>query len=257
MSGVCAGKVALVTGAASGIGRATAAALAREGAAVMIADLQREAGEAAAAAITTAGGSAEFVEGDVTRDAAAMVEATVERFGRLDILVNNAGVFYPADFLEAEFGQWMRAVEVMYHGAFHCSQAAARAMVRRGEGGRIVNISSVNAFLGAPQSSHYNSAKGAVDQLTRCLAIELAPHGILVNGVAPGFVETPMAVVDGVNEHETPEFQAFYVGRRRIPLARPAQPEEIAEAVVFLASARCTYITGHTIVVDGGLTATF
>jgi NAD(P)-dependent dehydrogenase (short-subunit alcohol dehydrogenase family) len=257
VSGICAGKVALVTGAASGIGRATAAALAREGAAVLIADLQREAGEAAAAAIRGGGGRAGFVQGDVTRDAAAMVAATLEAFGQIDILVNNAGVFYPADFLTAPFDQWMRAVEVMYHGAFHCSQAAAREMVRRGAGGRIVNISSVNAFLGAPQSSHYNSAKGAVDQLTRCLAVELAPHHILVNGVAPGFVETPMAIVDGVNEHETPDFQAFYVQRRRIPLARPAQPEEIAEAVVFLASERCTYITGHTLVVDGGLTVTF
>jgi NAD(P)-dependent dehydrogenase (short-subunit alcohol dehydrogenase family) len=257
VSGVCAGKVALVTGAASGIGRATAVALAREGAAVLIADVQREQGEAVAAAIRAGGGRAAFVLADVTRDAPAMVAAALEHFGRLDILVNNAGVFYPADFLSVPFGEWMRAVEVMYHGAFHCAQAAAREMVRRGAGGRIVNISSVNAFLGAPQSSHYNSAKGAVDQLTRCLAVELAPHGILVNGVAPGFVETPMAIVDGISEHETPEFQAFYVQRRRIPLARPAQPEEIAEAVVFLASARCTYITGHTIVVDGGLTVTF
>jgi len=257
VSEVCAGKVALVTGAASGIGRATAAALAREGAAVMIADLQREAGEAAAGAIRAEGGRAGFVAADVTRDAAEMVAATLAAFGRLDILVNNAGVFYPADFLTTPFNTWMRAVEVMYHGTFHCAQEAARAMARQGAGGRIVNISSVNGFLGAPQSSHYNSAKGAVDQLTRCLAVELAPHGILVNGVAPGFVETPMAIVDGESEHETPEFQAFYVGRRRIPLARPAQPEEIAEAVVFLASARCTYITGHTIVVDGGLTATF
>jgi NAD(P)-dependent dehydrogenase (short-subunit alcohol dehydrogenase family) len=257
VSGLCEGKVALVTGAASGIGRATAAALAREGAAVLIADLQREQGEAAAEAIRASGGRAASVQANVTSDAAAIVAAAVEHFGRLDILVNNAGVFYPADFLTTPFGEWMRAVEVMYHGAFHCSQAAAREMVRRGEGGRIVNISSINAFLGAPLSSHYNSAKGAVDQLTRCLAVELAPHGILVNGVAPGFVDTPMAIVDGVSEHETEEFKQFYVGRRRIPLARPAQPEEIAEGVVFLASKCCTYITGHTIVVDGGLTTTF
>lgn len=257
MSGQCAGSVALVTGAASGIGLATARALAREGAAVMIADVQRAAGEAAAAAIGAGGGRAAFVEADVARDAGPMVAAALERFGQLDILINNAGIFYPADLLETPFDEWMRAVEVIYHGTLRCSQAAAREMVRRGAGGRIVNISSVNAFLGAPQSSHYNSAKGAVDQLTRCLAVELAPHGILVNGVAPGFVETPMAVVDGVNEHETPEFQAFYVGRRRIPLARPAQPEEIAEAALFLASGRCSYLTGHTIVVDGGLTATF
>jgi NAD(P)-dependent dehydrogenase (short-subunit alcohol dehydrogenase family) len=248
---------ALVTGAASGIGRATARALAREGAAVMIADLQADAGEAVAAEIRAAGGRAAAVAGDVRRDAQPMVDATIAAFGQIDILVNNAGVFYPIDFLDAEFAEWMRAVEVMYHGAFHCSQAAARAMVARSAGGRIVNISSVNAFLGAVQSSHYNTAKGAIDQLTRCLAVELAPHGILVNGVAPGFVETPMAVVNGVNEHETQVFRQFYVGQRRIPLARPAEPEEIAEAVVFLASRRCTYVTGHTIVVDGGLTATF
>lgn len=257
MSGVCAGMVALVTGAASGIGRATAVALAREGAAVLIADLQREAGAAAAAAINAGGGRAAFVEADITRDAEAMVAAAVAQYGQLDILINNAGIFYEADFLATPFAQWRRAVDVIYFGTYHVARAAAQEMVRRGAGGRIVNISSVNAFLGAPRSSHYNSAKGAVDQLTRCLAVELAPHGILVNGVAPGFVDTPMAIIDGVSEHETPDFKAFYVERRRIPLARPAQPEEIAEAVVFLASSRCTYLTGHTIVVDGGLTATF
>ncbi|GAB4153874.1 MAG: SDR family oxidoreductase [Roseiflexaceae bacterium] len=257
MSGICAGKAALVTGAASGIGKATAQALVREGAAVMIADLQQAAGEEVAAALRAAGGQAQAIGGDIRHDAAAMVDATVAAFGQIDILVNNAGVFYPIDFLSADFGEWMRAVEVMFHGSFHCSQAAARVMVRQGHGGRIVSTSSINAFLGAPLSSHYNTAKGAIDQLTRCLAVELAPHGILVNGVAPGFVETPMAIVNGVSEHQTAEFKSFYVERRRIPLARPAEPEEIAEAIVFLASARCTYITGHTIVVDGGLTVTF
>ena len=131
------------------------------------------------------------------------------------------------------------------------------SMVDRSSGGRIVNVSSINAFLGLLQSSHYNTAKGAVDQLTRCLAVEWAPYGILVNGVAPGYVDTPMSIVDGVNELETEEFQEIYVRRRRIPLARAAQPQEIAEVVAFLASDRCTYMTGHTIVVDGGLTVTF
>ena len=251
------GKVALVTGAARGIGRAVADALVRDGAAVMVADLARSAGEATAAALCACGGRAAFVAADVTSDADAMVEATVTTFGRLDILVNNAGIFYNADALAAPFGDWLKAVDVIFYGAFHCSRAAGRAMIEQGQGGRIVNVSSVNAFLGMAQSSHYNTAKGAVDQLTRCLAVEWAPHGILVNGVAPGFVDTPMSIVDGVNELETPDFQEIYVRRRRIPLARAAQPEEIAQVVRFLASDRCTYITGHTIVVDGGLSITF
>ena len=250
-------RVAVVTGAARGIGAATAAALARSGAAVVIADLATSAGAGTAEALRAQGLRAAFVAGDVTRDAEAIVGAAIAQFGRVDILVNNAGVFAPFDALDPDLSAWQRVVDVIYYGTLHCSRAAARAMVAQGAGGRIVNISSVNAFLGAPQSSHYNSAKGAVDQLTRCFAVELAPHGILVNGVAPGFVETAMAIVNGVSEHETPEFQEFYVRRRRIPLARPAQPEEIAEAVLFLASPRCTYITGHTIVVDGGLSITF
>jgi NAD(P)-dependent dehydrogenase (short-subunit alcohol dehydrogenase family) len=251
------GKVALVTGAARGIGRATAEALARDGAAVVIADLEDSRGAEAAAAMNTAGARAAFVATDITRQAQEMVASALEHFGRLDILVNNAGIFYPSDFLTTTFEDWQRAVDVMYFGTFRCSQAVARAMVVQGRGGRIVNISSINGFLGAAQSSHYNTAKGAIDQLTRCLAVELAPHGILVNGVAPGFVNTAMAMIDGVSEHETAEFKEFYVGRRRIPLARPAEPAEIAEAVAFLCSPRCTYITGHTLVVDGGLTITF
>lgn len=250
-------KVALITGAARGIGRAVAEVFVREGAAVMIADLPGSDGAATAAALRAAGAQAAFVAADVTQDADDMVAATVTRFGRLDILVNNAGVFYPADALTTPFDIWQKAFDVIFYGALHCSRAAGQVMVAQGHGGRIVNVSSVNAFLGAAQSSHYNTAKGAVDQLTRCLAVEWAAHGILVNGVAPGFVETAMAVVDGVNEHATPDFQEFYVQRRRIPLARPAQPEEIAEAVCFLASNRCTYITGHTLVVDGGLSVTF
>jgi len=255
--GELSGKVALVTGAARGIGRAVAEALVRDGAAVMVADLATSDGATTAAALRAAGGQAEFVAADVTTDAEAMVVATVATFGRLDILVNNAGIFYNADALATPFDEWHRAVDVIFYGAVHCSRAAGKVMVAQGQGGRIVNVSSVNAFLGMAQSSHYNTAKGAVDQLTRCLAVEWAPHGILANGVAPGFVDTPMSIVDGVNELETPDFQEIYVRRRRIPLARAAQPEEIAEVVRFLASDRCSYMTGHTIVVDGGLSITF
>jgi len=250
-------QVAVITGAGSGIGRATAHELAQRGHRIVVADINAGAAEAVVTEITQLGGHAVAIGADVCVDAEAMVAQAISAYGGIDILVNNAGIFYPADFLTTPFTEWQKAVDVMYFGAVHCSQAAARAMVAQGHGGQIVNVSSVNAFLGAPLSSHYNTAKGAIDQLTRCLAVELAPHGILVNGVAPGFVETPMAIVDGVNEHSTAEFQQFYVQRRRIPLARPADPSEIAVVIAFLAEGSATYLTGHTIVVDGGLSVTF
>jgi NAD(P)-dependent dehydrogenase (short-subunit alcohol dehydrogenase family) len=251
------GKVALVTGAGRGIGRAVAAAFVREGAAVMIADLPGSDGAATAEALAAGGGRASYIPADVTQDAERMAAAAVAEFGGLDILVNNAGIFYNADALATPIDDWRKAFDVIFYGSLHCCRAAGRIMVEQGRGGRIVNISSVNAFLGMAQSSHYNTAKGAVDQLTRCLAVEWAAHGILVNSVAPGYVDTVMSIVDGVNELDTPDFQEFYVRRRKIPLARAAQPEEIAEAVLFLASPRCTYITGHSLVVDGGLSITF
>ncbi len=250
-------QTAIVTGAGSGIGRACAHQLAAKGHAVVVADINEAAARSVVAEIVQAGGRATALQADVRHDAQRMVDAAVQTYGALDILVNNAGIFYAADFLTTPFEDWHRAVDVMFYGATKCSRAAAQQMVAQGGGGQIVNISSVNAFLGAPLSSHYNTAKGAIDQLTRCLAVELAPHRILVNGVAPGFVETPMAVVDGVNEHSTEDFKQFYVQRRRIPLARPAEPDEIATVVTFLAEGTATYLTGHTIVVDGGLTVTF
>lgn len=250
-------QTAIVTGAGSGIGRACAHQLAAKGHAVVVADINEAAARSVVAEIVQAGGRATALQADVRHDAQRMVDAAVQTYGTLDILVNNAGIFYAADFLTTPFEDWHRAIDVMFYGATKCSRAAAQQMVAQGGGGQIVNISSVNAFLGAPLSSHYNTAKGAIDQLTRCLAVELAPHRILVNGVAPGFVETPMAVVDGVNEHSTQDFKQFYVQRRRIPLARPAEPDEIATVVTFLAEGTATYLTGHTIVVDGGLSVTF
>jgi NAD(P)-dependent dehydrogenase (short-subunit alcohol dehydrogenase family) len=123
--------------------------------------------------------------------------------------------------------------------------------------GSIVNVSSINAHRALDLSSHYNAAKGALDQLTRCIAFELSPYQIRVNGVAPGFIETPMSIVNGVKEHETEEFQNYYVNMRKIPLARHGQPEEVANVILFLASEEASYIQGAIIPVDGGLSNTF
>ena len=253
------GKVALITGAGRGIGRAIGELFAREGCAVALA--ARTEGEVAEVArgITSGGGSALPLPGDVGRpeEAEALVARALEEWGRLDILVNNAGIFSPTSFLDASAEEWDRVVRVNLYGAVSCARAAARAMVAGGRGGRIINVSSIHAYRAEPLSSNYDVSKGGMDQLTRTLAVELAPHGIRVNSIAPGFVDTSMAVVDGANELESPWFKEIYMERRKIPLARAAGPEEVAPPALFLASDESSYITGHVLVVDGGLSVTF
>jgi NAD(P)-dependent dehydrogenase (short-subunit alcohol dehydrogenase family) len=253
------GKVAVVTGSGRGIGRSTAELLAAEGAAVVVNGRTRDEVESVAAGIRAKGGKALAVIGDVgdPEAADALLNAADREFGHIDILINNAAVFRTHDFVKDSMAEWMRVLEVNLLGAVRCARAAATRMVKAGQGGRIVNVSSVHGFLAENHSSHYDVAKGGMDQLTRTLAVELAPHGILVNGVSPGFVDTAMAVVKGVNELETDAFREIYVKRRRIPLARAAQPEEIARVVLFLAGPENSYITGESIVVDGGLSITF
>jgi NAD(P)-dependent dehydrogenase (short-subunit alcohol dehydrogenase family) len=151
---------------------------------------------------------------------------------------------------------WERIRRVNLDAVFVWSQLAARHMVAR-RSGRIINISSINGFLGSERTAHYNAAKGGVNQLTRCLAVELAPYGIQVNAIAPGFIKTRMSIVDGEDETESEWFRAFYVERRRIPMGRAGRPEEVAACALFLASDDCQYMTGQVLVVDGGLTATF
>ncbi len=253
------GKVAIVTGAGSGIGRAAAEALAAAGAAVAVNDLDRGKAEAVAAAIRKAGGSALAAPGDVSRPETGedLVRRAVGEMGGLDVLVNSAGVFRSQPFTEVPHEEWVAVLRTNLFGAVHTSRAAARAFIGAGRGGRIVNVSSVQGFLAEVRSSSYDVSKGGLNQLTRALAVELAPQGILVNGVAPGFVDTPMAVIEGVNELETPQFKAIYCERRRIPLGRAASPEEVARAILFLAGPENTYITGVNLVVDGGLSITF
>jgi 3-oxoacyl-[acyl-carrier protein] reductase len=250
----------MVTGAGRGIGRSTAARFAAEGASVVL--LARSDGEITAAAsdITAEGGTAHAITTDIADPAQVerAVSEAVEKFGRIDILVNNAGISIPLPFTGTSHEAWNAVMEVNLYGAIHCSRTVAPVMIDGGRGGAIVNVSSIHGYRVEPLASAYDVAKGGLDQLTRALALELAPHGIRVNGIAPGFVDTPMAILpDGTNELDLPWFAEHYVGRRKIPLARAADPAEIASTIAFLASPDASYVNGAILVVDGGLSITF
>ena len=252
-------QVAIITGSGTGIGYATAELLALAGAAVVVNGRRKSVCDEAAQRIIAQGGRAIAVAADVSTEdgSQALIDAAREAFGGVDILVNNAAIFSPADFVSAPYEEWRRVLDVNLDSAIHCSRAAARVMLAAGRGGRIVNVSSIHSYRAERNASHYDLAKGAIDQLTRALALELAPHHILVNSVAPGFVDTPMSVVDGKSELESEWFLSNYVQQRRIPLARAAQPLEIAQAIVWLASPLNTYVNGHVLIADGGLSVTF
>lgn len=252
------GQVAIVTGAASGIGRATAECLLEGGARVMFVDRDGPRLQAVVDSLAPAGHCALLV-GDLNE--AATSEQAVARAldwgGRLDVVVSCAAAYRGASLLAADAEAWRRDFDAVLLSAHSLVRAAARAMIERGIAGRIVHVTSIHGTQAEVGSSAYGAAKAALNQLARCQAVELAPYGIRVNAVAPGFVDTPMAVVDGVNELETERFRSQYVEQRRIPLARAAQPREIAAAILFLAGEASSYITGHVLTVDGGLTITF
>lgn len=240
------GKAALVTGAAQGIGLACAAALAREGAKVMLADRDEARGAQAARSL---GGEAAFVACDVSRkaDVDRAVAETVDKFGSLDVAIANAGIVHAAEFLDLEEADFDRVLAVNLKGVFLVGQAAARQMVKQGHGGAIVNMSSVNAVLAIPNQVPYVVSKGAVNQLTKVMALSLAPHGIRVNGIGPGTILTELAkkAVLGNREAERKILS-------RTPLGRMGQPEEIGRVAAFLASDDASYLTGQTIYPDGG-----
>jgi len=247
-----AGKVAIVTGGATGIGGAISCRLAEAGASVLISDIDAYLAAETAAALKGRGHVCEGVRGDASSlvDAGSVVAAAVEVFGRLDILVNSAGVYPLSSMLELSEAMWDTVMDVNLKGtAFHC-RSAAEQMIREGHGGRIVNLASVTSMHPSPQQTHYAASKAGIIMLTKGLALEWAPHGIAVNAVAPGFVETPGT------RHLAQEIQAgSKTGRRimaRVPLGRMCQPDEIAMAVLFLAGPASSYMTGSVMLVDGG-----
>jgi NAD(P)-dependent dehydrogenase (short-subunit alcohol dehydrogenase family) len=243
-------RVALVTGAGRGIGRDLARALAHAGACVVVGSRTHDEVNSVAAEITDQGGTASAVPLDL-RDRSsieAAVNMTVERYGRIDILVNNAGVGTNHDALDVTEAEWDEVMDVNLKGLFFACQAAGRHMVRAGSG-RIVNLSSQAGSVGIRRHAAYCASKGGVEQLTRVLALEWAPHGVTVNAVAPTFIRTP-----GTAERlDDPAFAADVLAR--IPLGRVGNTMDVAAAVIYLASDAGRLVTGSVLAVDGGWTA--
>jgi NAD(P)-dependent dehydrogenase (short-subunit alcohol dehydrogenase family) len=241
------GKVALVTGAQQGIGRAIALAFAREGADIGVNYLDdRGAAEKVIQEVRGAGRRAVLVQSDVAQPAAvqAMVARVVGELGGLDVLVNNAGVYPRVPFLEMRESDWDLVLDVNLKGGFFCAQAAARAMIAGGRQGSIINLAS-QAIRGAVRGVHYSASKGGVVAMTRAMALELAPHRIRVNAIAPGLTDTAQPRY-GNSEEE------LAVMARAVPLGRMAQPDDIADVAVFLASENSRYVTGQTLHANGG-----
>jgi NAD(P)-dependent dehydrogenase (short-subunit alcohol dehydrogenase family) len=194
--------------------------------------------------------------GDYSDDAVAKgIQESIQRdWGRLDVLVNCAGISIPAHSLDAPLTEWRKAFDIMVNGAVYMTRMAARLM---SQGGRIIHVTSIHGERAEKMSSGYGMAKAAINEYVRCLAVELAERGILVNAIAPGFIKTPMSVVNGVDETETEWFRLNYVDGHHLPLRRPGKPEEVAGVALFLAGEDATYMTGQVLTVDGGLTITF
>lgn len=242
-------KQILVSGGGSGIGKAVVLAFAAEGATVHIVDRnERDLIE------VTQLGAGKIISTLCDISNQAQWKEVITSLPNLDILVNNAAISLATDLFDPDETAWNHLFSINFGGTLQGSREAARMMRERG--GRIINVTSIHGQICERGSMAYGVAKAAVNQLTRCLAVELAPYGILVNAVAPGFVDTPMSRVTGVNELETKWFKESYIDSGRIPLKRAALPEEIAPAVLFLAGDENTYITGQVLTVDGGLTIT-
>lgn len=241
-------KVAIVTGATKGIGRACAEEYAKEGSKVTLAGRSEDLGEAAAEEITAQGGQAMFVACDVSDSSQVnnMVAATVERFGGLDIMLSNAGINNKAEFLDVREEDWDRVIDVNLKGVFLCGQAAARQMVKQGRGGVIINMSSVIAVLGLKNQVAYSASKGGITQLTKAMALGLIDKGIRVNAIGPGPVATELMQRVGHNEALMNQIL------KRTPIGRIAECEEIGRVAVFLASDDSSFIVGQTVYADGG-----
>jgi len=252
MAGRVEGKVALVTGGASGIGRATALTFAREGAKLVVADMNEEGGHQTVHMITENGGEAIFVQVDVSNATAveAMISTAVATYGRLDCAHNNAGISSGVRALTADYPEerWQQVIAVNLTGVWLCMKYEIPQMLSQG-GGTIVNTASIAGLIGGAGGAAYTASKHGVVGLTKTAALEYAQQGIRVNCVCPGYIQTPMTA----SNLSDPERQAQIIARE--PIGRVGTPEEVAEAVVWLCSDAASFVTGHTMTVDGGYVA--
>ncbi len=255
-----AGRVAVVTGGAQGIGFGIAQRLAEEGATVVIADIKIAVAEAAARRLTEDGMKAEALAVDIgddasVRDLAAAIEA---RHGRCEILVNNAAIGADTHIETMTMEEYHRVIRINQDGAVRMCMAFVPLLKKGTAGKRILNIASIQGVRGWPNQLAYATAKGAIVNFTRALAVELAPYEIMVNALAPGFVDTPMSILaDGSHEYDSAWFQDIYVKYGRIPLRRFGKPADMAGPAFFLCSDDSRYVTGQIVMVDGGASATF
>jgi NAD(P)-dependent dehydrogenase (short-subunit alcohol dehydrogenase family) len=252
-------RVALVTGAARGIGLAAARALLAEGARVALCDIDEAPLQAVAADLLRSRLPVQAVPVDVSDRGSIVsaVAATVAAWGRLDVLVSNAAITDDTPLAAISPEQWRRVLAVNLDGVLFCAQAAVPHL-RQSVNGSIINIASIQGLRGQPDAMAYATAKAGIVNLTRCLAVDLGPLGIRANAVAPGFIDTRMALMHGsIHEHQTDWFQDVFIKHGRLPLRRPGKPEDVAGPILFLASDDSRYVTGHVLVVDGGLTCTY
>ncbi len=256
--GLLGGQTAIVTGAGQGLGRAIALEFAKEGAAVALLERNPNTVQAVQDEIAAAGGEARAFTLDITDydTYERVVDEVITWRGQIDVLVNNAAVAYYGTILNDTLEAWRKQITINLEAVYMGSKLVAPHMVKR-QYGRIISITSIQGFAASGEAGAYNASKGGIIAYTKSMAVELGPYNILVNAVAPGFMRTPMSVVNGVDETTTPDFIEWYVKRGRIPLRRTGLPEDVSGTVVFLASSYCRYMTGQLLVVDGGLMSTF
>ncbi|MGC8541790.1 MAG: SDR family oxidoreductase [Phycisphaerae bacterium] len=243
-------KVAIITGAATGIGQGIAVRFASEGAAVVVDYVGKPgAADQTLNLIKQAGGRAIAVESDISNPAQvqALIDTTVKTFGKLDIFVNNAGIEFKHPFTEFPVEQFQKIIAVNLIGPFVCCQAAAKQMIKQGDGGRLINVSSIHEDIPMPTNAPYCATKGGLRMLTRTIAVELAPHQITVNNIGPGAIYTPI----DADVEANPELEKALMAE--IPLGRWGKPQDVAAVAAFLASDEGAYCTGATFFVDGGM----